>query len=77
MVIALNSPTRTGVWEGGVTSGVRHLTSQGWETKGEEQGTKNESELGTEVAGRNPGGWEHLLEDFQALRHMPACCQAR
>lgn len=81
LIIALISPSRTGVWEGGVTLVVRHLTSQGWGKKSEERGTKSKSELGTlvnctEVADRNPGRWGHLLGDFQALSHMPAFCQA-
>jgi hypothetical protein len=62
LIIASSSPSRTGVWEGGVTLVVRHLTSQGWGKTSEEQGTKSESNwapcrTATEVADRNPGGW--------------------
>lgn len=46
---------------------LRQLTSQGWEKKREEQALKNESELGTGVAGRNLEGRGHLLGDFRAL----------
>lgn len=54
----------------GETSDITGLAEQ-------EQGTKNESELGTEVASRNLGGWGQLLRDLPALSHLPALCRAR